>query len=162
MGVWERSPAGLAVANPDLAASWQRVLGEVDPGDVAGSPYCVRRYVVDEHLGGAAGLADARAHLARRGIALLLDFGTLAPDHPGSPDAQYLVTGTPADLAADPASFIRVGETVAALGRDPYFPAWPDVIQLNAFAPALQAARPTPWQPSRRATGFAATWRSWR
>ena len=145
MGVWERSPAGLAVAraNPDLAASWQRVLGEVGPGDVAGSPYCVRRYEVDEHLGGAAGLAGARAQLARRGIALLLDFvpNHVAPDHPWVTEhPEYLVTGTPADLAADPASFIRVGETVAALGRDPYFPAWPDVVQLDAFAPALRAA----------------------
>src|SRR4029450_6694073 len=28
---------------------------------------------------------------------------------------------------------------VLANGRDPYFPAWPDVVQLNAFAPALRA-----------------------
>ena len=27
-----------------------------------------------------------------------------------------------------------------AHGRDPYFPAWPDVVQLNAFAPDLRAA----------------------
>ena len=27
-----------------------------------------------------------------------------------------------------------------ALGRDPYFPPWPDVVQLNAFAPELRAA----------------------
>ncbi len=29
---------------------------------------------------------------------------------------------------------------IAANGRDPYFPAWPDVVQLDAFAPALRAA----------------------
>ena len=28
-----------------------------------------------------------------------------------------------------------------ANGRDPYFPAWPDVVQLNAFSPDLRAAR---------------------
>ena len=27
-----------------------------------------------------------------------------------------------------------------ACGRDPYFPAWPDVLQLNAFEPALRRA----------------------
>ena len=27
-----------------------------------------------------------------------------------------------------------------ALGRDPFFPAWPDVVQLNAFSPELRAA----------------------
>jgi hypothetical protein len=26
------------------------------------------------------------------------------------------------------------------MGAIPYFPAWPDVVQLNAFAPALRAA----------------------
>ena len=27
-----------------------------------------------------------------------------------------------------------------ACGRDPYFPAWPDVLQLNAFQPGLRQA----------------------
>ena len=27
-----------------------------------------------------------------------------------------------------------------ANGRDPYFPAWPDVVQLNAFSPDLRGA----------------------
>src|SRR5262249_14495843 len=40
----------------------------------------------------------------------------------------------------DPASFIRVGGHVLANGRDPYFPAWPDVVQLNAFSPDLRDA----------------------
>ena len=30
--------------------------------------------------------------------------------------------------------------TVFACGRDPYFPAWPDVLQLNAFQPGLRQA----------------------
>ncbi len=33
----------------------------------------------------------------------------------------------------DPASFVEAGGKVFACGRDPYFPAWPDVLQLNAF-----------------------------
>jgi hypothetical protein len=44
------------------------------------------------------------------------------------------------DLRRDPASFVRVGGSVVANGRDPYFPAWPDVVQLNAFSGALRAA----------------------
>ena len=31
-------------------------------------------------------------------------------------------------------------EEVFACGRDPYFPAWPDVLQLNAFQPGLRQA----------------------
>jgi hypothetical protein len=33
-----------------------------------------------------------------------------------------------------------VGDRVLANGRDPYFPAWPDVVQLNAFSPDLRGA----------------------
>ena len=44
------------------------------------------------------------------------------------------------DMAADPAGWLAVGGHVLAHGRDPYFPPWPDVVQLNAFVPALRAA----------------------
>ena len=37
-------------------------------------------------------------------------------------------------------SFIEFGGKVFACGRDPYFPAWPDVLQLNAFQPGLRQA----------------------
>ena len=40
----------------------------------------------------------------------------------------------------DPASFVEAGGKVFACGRDPYFPAWPDVLQLNAFQPGLRQA----------------------
>ena len=57
MGVWERSPAGIAVAlaDPDLVATFEHALPDCRPADVVGSPYCIRRYVVDDHLGGRAG-----------------------------------------------------------------------------------------------------------
>src|SRR5205085_2844452 len=60
MGVWERSPAGVAIAlaNPDLLASFEAALPGYEPADVVGSPYCIRDYVVDAHLGGPAGLAS--------------------------------------------------------------------------------------------------------
>ena len=35
---------------------------------------------------------------------------------------------------------MQVGDRVLANGRDPYFPAWPDVVQLNAFSPDLRGA----------------------
>ena len=50
MGVWERSPAGVqvALANERLMADFRRALPDLEPADVVGSPYCVRRYAVDE------------------------------------------------------------------------------------------------------------------
>ncbi len=96
-------------------------------------------YVVDEHLGGRDGLAAAREMLSQRGLRLILDFvpNHVAPDHPwvtGHPE--YFVQGTAEDARNDPASFIEANGNVFACGRDPYFPAWPDVLQLNAFQPA--------------------------
>ena len=41
---------------------------------------------------------------------------------------------------ADPEAFLRTRGRRRRRGRDPYFPPWPDVVQLNAFAPALREA----------------------
>lgn len=53
---------------------------------------------------------------------------------------EYFIRGNDEDLRRDPASFIAAGGNVLALGRDPFFPAWPDVLQLNAFDPGLRNA----------------------
>jgi Alpha amylase, catalytic domain len=145
MGVWERSPAGIAIVDRDagLIAEFKRALPDYRDGDNVGSPYCVRRYSVDPALGGPDGLAKARAALEHRGMGLVLDFvpNHVAPDHPWvleSPD--YFIQGSREDLAQDPDAFLEAGGRVLACGKDPYFPAWPDVVQLNAFAPGLRAA----------------------
>jgi hypothetical protein len=111
--------------------------------DNVGSPYCVHRYVVDAHLGGPEGLAAARRQLGARGLRLVLDFvpNHVAPDHPWVGEhPEYFVQGNAGDLERDPASFVEAGGKVFACGRDPYFPAWPDVLQLNAFQPGLREA----------------------
>jgi hypothetical protein len=86
MGVWERSPAGIRIANQNkaLLADFRKALADFRLEDNVGSPYCVRRYVVDPHLGGAEGLVIARRELLQRGINLILDFvpNHVAPDHP--------------------------------------------------------------------------------
>jgi glycosidase len=149
MGVWERSPAGIAVANrnQNLLDDFRRALPDFQPEDNVGSPYCVRRYVVDGHLGGPQGLAAARQELAKRGLRLILDFvpNHVAPDHPWvATHPEYFVQGNLDDAKNDPASFVNLGGHVFACGRDPYFPAWQDVLQLNAFQPGLrQAVRET-------------------
>ena len=145
MGVWERSPAGveIALANDALVESFRSALPDFVAADVVGSPYCIRDYRVDPHLGGPDALAAARAALAERGLRLILDFvpNHVAPDHPWTnTHPEYFVRGSQEDLERDPASFVRVGDAILANGRDPYFPAWPDVVQLNAFSPDLRAA----------------------
>ena len=145
MGVWERSPAGTTIANRNnsLLEDFRRALPDFHPGDNVGSPYCVRRYVVDQHFGGPKGLEIARQELARRGVNLILDFvpNHVAPDHPWVIEhPEYFIRGNDDDISRDSASFIRVGRNVYACGRDPYFPAWPDVLQLDVFQPGLRQA----------------------
>ena len=145
MGVWERSPAGIEISmrNPGLLADFRRALPDFAPEDNVGSPYCVRRSVVDEHLGGPNGLAAARRSLAERGLRIILDFvpNHVAPDHPWvGQHPEYFVQGTADDVRRDPASFVEMGGSVFARGRDPFFPAWPDVLQLDAFQPGLRQA----------------------
>lgn len=145
MGVWRRSPVGvrLALANPSLLSDFEAALPGFRAADVVGSPYCVRDYTVDAHLGGPDGLASARAALAQRGMGLLLDFvpNHVAPDHAWVAEhPERFVQGTADELRGDPASFVEVGDRVLANGRDPFFPAWPDVVQLNAFSAELRAA----------------------
>jgi hypothetical protein len=143
MGVWERSPASCAIArhHPDLQEEFDRALPDRGEEDVGGSPYAIRDYRVDPHLGGDAGLAAARLSLSRRGVGLILDFvpNHLARDH-------EWVLARPECLVARPAAeetplgFFRAGDLDVAHGRDPYFPAWTDTAQLNAFSPAWRSA----------------------
>jgi hypothetical protein len=145
MGVWERSPAGIDISmrNGGLLDDFRRALPDFSAADNVGSPYCVRGYVVDGHLGGPKGLAAARVMLRERGVRLILDFvpNHVAPDHPWVAEhPEYFVQGSAEDARSDPASFFAAGGKVFARGRDPYFPAWPDVLQINAFHPGLREA----------------------
>lgn len=145
MGVWQRSPLGVEISNANraLQIEFQRALADYTPQDNIGSAYCVRAYAVDERLGGAEGLARARRELAKRGMRLILDFvpNHVAPDHAWvARHPEFFVRGTRADLEQAPESFFERDEIIFANGRDPNFPAWRDVLQLNAFHAGARAA----------------------
>jgi hypothetical protein len=145
MGVWERSPAGVTVSNAhtDLQAEFHRVLPDYRPEDNLGSAYCVRDYAVAAHLGGPDALREARAELSARGLRLVLDFvpNHVAIDHPWAfRHAEYFIQGSYEDLTRAPQEFVEVQGQVYAHGRDPYFPPWRDVLQVNAFNAGLRAA----------------------
>jgi hypothetical protein len=145
MGVWERSPVArqMALDSAPQMAALRAVLADLEAEDVLGSAYSVRRYEVDGCFGGRAGLARARAQLAARGVRLIVDYvpNHVAPDHPWVTEhPDYFVRGSADDLARDPGAFLAVGDTVVARARDPNYPPWSDVVQLDAFAPGLRRA----------------------
>lgn len=145
MGIWERSVIGRQIArsHPGLMREYDRALPGWTPADVPGSPYCIANYVPDARMGGWEGLDQARAALHGRGLRLFVDF---VPNHTGfdhpwiveHPD--WYVRATEADLAAAPDAFRRTGDSIIACGRDPHFPPWTDVAQLNHASPQLRDA----------------------
>ncbi len=141
MGVWERSPRGrqIALAHEGLQFEFERALPGFTPEQVVGSPYAVHRYTVDTRLGGRDELASFRARLHERNIGLILDYvpNHVAVDHPWTVEhPAALVQGTEDDLAARSGSYFRVPENglIFAHGRDPYWPAWTDTAQVDAFS----------------------------
>ena len=165
MGVWERSPEGvrLALESPSHLADFRATLPDFPPDDVIGSAYSIRRYDVD------AGSAARRPVAARRGARR----PRRAPDRRLRPEPRRsrppMAERPPGllrprrrdDLERAPSEFLAVGDAVIARGRDPYFPPWPDVAQLNAFAPGLRQAAIDTLDRDRAAspTACVATWR---
>ena len=143
MGIWTRSRAGrdIALADPALRSAWTEALPDWTESDVAGSAYCILDYEPAPAIGGWDGLDCARAELRARGALLMVDW---VPNHVG-PDSPWLQTdpaafvrGTADELAVDPGAFVEIAGGVFAKGKDPYFAPWPDVVQVDAFSPALR------------------------
>ncbi|MDP0499748.1 MAG: alpha-amylase family glycosyl hydrolase [Verrucomicrobiota bacterium JB022] len=136
MGVWQRGVSSVEVSrtHPDFTCHYEEDLPGWQPEDVCGSPYAIQRGRVAAELGGADALQALRHKLAKRGIALILDFvlNHTALDHPWvESHPEYFIRGTEGDLKAEPDRFVRLGDHVFAHGRDPYFPAWKDTLQLD-------------------------------
>ncbi len=149
LGVWQTGEAARRVSatNPEWLAEYARVLPDCTESDVCGSCFAIRDYRVHADFGGDAALARLRERLHGRGLRLLLDFvpNHVAPDHPWVDEhPDFFLTGTEAQLAAEPHNYRRLdttnGSRILAYGRDPYFPGWPDTLQLDYGNPALQDA----------------------
>ena len=149
LSVWQTGPAAQAIsrANPEWRREFAETLPDLRDEDIAGSGFAIQNYAVHRDLGGDAALAGLRQRLQQRGLKLMLDFvpNHMAPDHPWIDEhPDYFVHGSEADLARSPRNYCRVptkhGPLLLAHGRDPYFPGWPDTLQLNYGNPATQEA----------------------
>jgi len=149
MGIWRHSEEArrIELGDPANQPLFDRVLPGWKPEDVIGSPYSISDYVPDPRIGMWDALDAVREKLRARGIAVFLDFvgNHTALDHRWTrEDPEFYVQGTADDFERDPSKFHAIesarGPVFIALGRDPYFPPWDDVAQLNHFSPEMRAA----------------------
>jgi len=149
LGVWQTGEAGrrVSLAQPEWQREYHELLSDFTPADVCSSPFAVREYVVHRDFGGPSALERFRKRLADRGVRLMLDFvpNHTAIDHPWVREhPEFYVHGGAEDLAREPHNYRRVetrrGPRVLAHGRDPYFPGWPDTLQVNYRDQGLREA----------------------
>jgi glycosidase len=149
LSVWQTGVEGQRISrtNPGWLHEFQETLPDLCDEDIPGSGFAIAAYEVHEQLGGNAALARLRERLRKRGLKLMLDFvpnHTALDHHWVEEHPEYYVPGTELDLARTPQNYIWVkrksGDRLLAHGRDPYFPGWPDTLQLNYGNPATQAA----------------------
>jgi hypothetical protein len=149
LSVWQTGPAGQQVSrsNHEWRKEFQETLPDLREEDIPGSGFAITGYVVHQALGRDEALARLRERLRQRGLRLMLDFvpNHTGLDHPWVEDhPAYYVAGTELDLARAPQNYTwghrKRGDLLLAHGRDPYFPGWPDTLQLNYGNPATQEA----------------------
>ncbi len=150
MGVWERSVIGRKIAQTEssLFPEYDHALPGWTPDQVVGSPYSIRNYSPDPRIGTWDDLAAVREKLHARKIGLILDFvpNHTGLDHPWVADhPEYYIQGTEQQFRDSPSDFYRIERSgaeplIVALARDPYFPPWQDLAQLNVFDPGARAA----------------------
>ena len=145
LGVWQTGAAGRAISrdNPAWQAGFRAALPDLVPDDICGSPFAVAGYQAERAFGGDAALARLRRRANQAGLRLMLDFvpNHMALDHPWvTARPSLFVRGDEAALSGQPENWVRLGGQVLAHGRDPYFPGWPDTVQLDYADPETQAA----------------------
>ena len=150
LSVWQTGLAGQQVSRSN--SEWSKEFA----GDAAGLARGRHRRVrvchhrlhrASQSRVATAALTRLRERLRQRGLRLLLDF---VPNHTGldhpwvEEHPEYYIPGTELDLARAPQNYTWVkrkqGDLLLAYGRDPYFPGWPDTLQLNYGNPATQEA----------------------
>jgi hypothetical protein len=149
LGVWQIGPESRRVSREqqEWRQGYGRALPDVDEADIVGSPFAVQRYAVRVELGGELALERTRRRLAKAGLHLMLDFvpNHVGLDHPWVHEyPEFFIEGTERDLSESPGSYRRVetrrGPRILAHGRDPFFPPWPDSLQLNHRHPVCRSA----------------------
>lgn len=144
MGVWQRSLKAIEINKRDAAfmAEIKQILPDDGTAHLAGSAYSIKEYVLSPALGTRQDLIDFKYRLNQRGINLILDF---VPNHTAIDSSwtadkpEYFLSASDEEVKDQPNSFITVSGHNYALGKDPQYEPWIDVVQLNAFSDSLRS-----------------------
>ncbi len=136
MGMWQNTPSSIAeyAFDEGLKKDYSKAIPDWQPEDVTGSPYAIDQYVPWERLGSLDDLQELRQILNKIGLKLMLDFvpnhfnahSSFIADNPG-----VFIQGSEQDLQMNPTTYYSFGKLVFAHGKDPYFPAWTDTVQVD-------------------------------
>ena len=141
MGVWKLCDSVIEkyCFEEGLVKSYKRALKDWEPKDVVGSPFAIAEYKINPLLGLKRSLLELKSQLNKKGMKLILDF---VPNH-FSAESPLIKTQPEIFLSVDkeqyendPYTFYQPfsGEQkFFAHGRDPFFPAWQDTVQVNIF-----------------------------
>ena len=149
LSVWQTGTEGQRISreNPVWRKEFHETLTDLREEDIAGSGFAITSYKVSDDLGGDEALSRLRWRLGERGLKLMLDF---VPNHTGMDhgwvrdNTDFYIIADESKLEREPENYTRIksdnGEIILAHGRDPFFPGWPDTVQLNYGNPYLQEA----------------------
>lgn len=139
-GTFERSEESqkISLLMEELYKSYSESLPDWKENDIIGSPYAIKTYKISKELGGLKTYLEFKRKLNKLKLKVILDF---VPNH-FAIDSPYVIK--------QPELFIQATEELYkknpdnyfyqelngnnfyfAHGRDPYFPAWRDTVQLD-------------------------------
>jgi hypothetical protein len=143
MGIWHTTPSSIPVYCFDigLKSSYSAVLSDWKPEDVGGSPYAIDDYKISPLVGDEAQIQQLRRTLHKLNIKLILDYipnhfnahSSLLSKHP-----EIFISGGQTEYDRHPSIYYKRNEHFWAHGKDPYFPAWTDTVQVNYFKEAAR------------------------
>ncbi|MCX6151147.1 MAG: alpha-amylase family glycosyl hydrolase [Ignavibacteriales bacterium] len=146
MGIWKTNPALTQkyCLEDFLIRNYEKALKDWKLEDVIGSPFAIDEYIVNPDLGDFEILGNLREKLNSFEIKLFLDF---IPNH-FSAGSNLIKNNPEIFLPADEEMYSKDKYTffkpegasqIFAHGRDPFFPAWQDTIQVNYISPEAVA-----------------------
>jgi glycosidase len=142
MGIWKTCSSLIdkCCFEEGLIKSYDRALKGWKREDVIGSPYAIDAYEINPELGDHKSLLELKSRLNKKGMKLILDF---VPNHFNA-DSRLIKSNPGIFISVNKELYSRDQHTFYqpnpkeqkyfAHGRDPFFPAWQDTIQVNIFS----------------------------